>query len=58
MEYLLSPMYDVKVRIDLKNDTAFIMQEGVETNAPSGSKIVADATMSDQKISEQEYYSK
>jgi hypothetical protein len=58
MEYLLSPNFDAKVRIDLENDRAFVMRDGVESNATVGSNIVADATMHGQKISEKEYYSK
>jgi len=55
MIYFNSQFHDKKVRIDTDKDKAYILSNGKETEAPSGSKIVADAIIEGEKISESEY---
>lgn len=57
MKYLLSEQYNTKVRIDLEKNEAFLMHDGSEVKAPTGSKIVADATMNGKEITQKEYNS-
>jgi hypothetical protein len=59
MKYLYSELYDKKVRVDLDSDKAFILDESQEEyEAPTESKVVADATFGRKFITKEEYFSK
>lgn len=55
MKYYESTLYDVKVRTDAENNQAFIKTEKKERKVPVTNKVVNDAILEGNTISEAEY---
>jgi hypothetical protein len=55
MKYYESTLHEAKVKTDAENDQAFIKQDGKERKVPVTNKVVNDAILEGNTISEAQY---